>query len=97
MVHKPSALPAALAASLQALEVQPVLLQVARHVLASQTFHVHELHDRLRDSVFDAEMRDGVDEALVQRRGPHETRALERVRRIVLGACVGVNGVIRQR
>ena len=62
----------ALAASLQALEVQAVLLEVARHVLARQTLHVHELHDRLGHRVLDAEVRHGVDEALVQRRRPHQ-------------------------
>jgi arginine deiminase len=70
------------------LEVEPVLLKVRRDVLSRQTVDVHELHDRLRHRVANAEMRNRVDESLVKRRRPDEPRAFQRLR-VVFGACWG--------
>ena len=64
--------------ALQALEVQPVLLQVARHVLASQALDAHEVEDALGHSLVDAELVDRGDELLVQLRAPNHPRLLQR-------------------
>jgi len=62
---------------LHAFEIETVLLQVAGNVFSGQTIDAHELHYGLGNGVFYAEVRDGVDEALVELWGPHEARALE--------------------
>jgi len=62
---------------LHAFEIQTVLLQVAGDVFSGQTIHAHELHYGLGNGVFYAEVCDGVDEALMELRGPHKARALE--------------------
>ena len=54
------------------IEVETVLLQVTSDVFAGQTIDAHELHYGLGNGVFDAEVRDGVNEALVELWGPHE-------------------------
>ena len=46
----------------------------------------HELHYGLGHGVLDAEVRDRVDEALVQLRRPHEARALVHPGRLVAAA-----------
>ena len=55
-------------------------------VFTRETLDVHELHDRLRHRVLDAEVRHRVDETLVQGRGPHQSRAFQRLRVILLAA-----------
>ncbi|KAG2594455.1 hypothetical protein PVAP13_5NG647001 [Panicum virgatum] len=64
---------------LHPLHVQPVLLQVARHVLPRQPFHVHQLHDRLGHRLLDPQVRHHVHEPLVQLRRPHQPGPLRRV------------------
>ncbi|OQU88265.1 hypothetical protein SORBI_3003G443601 [Sorghum bicolor] len=68
---------------LHPLHVQPVLLQVAGHVLPRQPFHVHQLHDGLGHRVLDPQVRHHVHEPLVQLRRPHQPGTL------AVGACVG--------
>ena len=78
---------ASAAEPLHALEVEAVLLEVGRDVLAREAVDAHQLHYGLGHGVLDAEVRHGVDEALVQLRRPHEARPLERPRRLVAGAA----------
>lgn len=79
----PSSAAAAVADPLHALEVEAVLLEVRRNVLAREAIDAHQLHYRLGDGVLDAEVRHRVDEPLVQLRRPHEPGPLERPRRLV--------------
>jgi hypothetical protein len=82
----------AAAEPLHALEVEAVLLEVGRDVLAREAVDAHELHYGLGHGVLDAELRHGVDEALVQLRRPHEARALERPRRLVAAPAPAAAG-----
>nr|CAB3461476.1 unnamed protein product [Digitaria exilis] len=82
-----AAAPTAAAEALHALEVEAVLLEVGGDVLAREAVDAHQLHYGLGHGVLDAEVRHGVDEALVELRRPHEARALERPRRLVSAAA----------
>ncbi|CAL5094947.1 unnamed protein product [Urochloa decumbens] len=83
-----SASPAAAAAEpLHALEVEAVLLEVGGDVLAREAVHAHQLHYRLGHGVLDAEVRNGVDEPLVELRRPDQARPLQRPGRLVAGAA----------
>lgn len=62
---------------LHAFEIETVLLQVTGHVFSGQTIDAHELHYGLGNGVFYAEVGDGVNEALMELRGPHKAGALE--------------------
>lgn len=62
---------------LHPLEVKAVFLEVAGDVFTGQSVDAHELHYGLRDGVLDAEVGDGVDEALVELRRPDEAWTLE--------------------
>lgn len=75
--------------ALHSLEVEPVLLEVARDVLAGQAVDAHELHYGLRDRVLDPEVGHGVDEPLVELWGPHEPGTLEGPGRLVSGGVSG--------
>ncbi|KAF8765630.1 hypothetical protein HU200_008121 [Digitaria exilis] len=83
----PASAAAAAAEALHALEVEAVLLEVGGDVLAREAVDAHQLHYGLGHGVLDAEVRHGVDEALVELRRPHEARALERPRRLVAAAA----------
>lgn len=65
------------AETLHALEIQPILLEMAGDVLARKPVNAHQLHYCLGHGVLDAEMSDSVDEALVELGSPDEARALE--------------------
>ncbi|CAL4908218.1 unnamed protein product [Urochloa decumbens] len=84
-----SSSPAAAAAAepLHALEVEAVLLEVGGDVLAREAVDAHQLHYRLGHGVLDAEVGDGVDEALVELRRPDQARPLQRPGRLVAGAA----------
>lgn len=69
--------------TLHTLEVEAVLLEVTGDVLPGEAVDAHKLHDCLGDGVLDAEVGDGVDESLVELRGPDEARALEGTGRLV--------------
>lgn len=68
---------------LHALQVEPVLLQVTRHVLPSQPVNAHELHYGLGHGVLDSQVGHGVHEPLVELRGPHQPRSLQCPGRLV--------------
>mmetsp|Transcript_12902 Transcript_12902/g.51923 ORF Transcript_12902/g.51923 Transcript_12902/m.51923 type:complete len:530 (+) Transcript_12902:206-1795(+) len=84
--HEPRPTPGHAAAvdALQALEVEAILLQVARNVLAGQTLDAHEVEDALGHSLVDAELVDGGHKLLMQLRAPHHARLLERAVVLVL-------------
>ena len=68
----------------QALEIQPVLLQMRRHVLARQALNAHQTQDPFRHRLIDPELVHGGDELLMQLRGPHHPGLLQRRRILVL-------------
>lgn len=63
--------------TLHALEIQPILLEMAGDVLARKPINAHQLHYGLRHSVLDTEMSNSINEALVELRCPDKARALE--------------------
>ena len=63
-----------------------IQLNTLGDVLALGAVDVHEPHYGLGHGVLDAEVRDRVDEALVQKRRPHEARALVHPGRLVAAA-----------
>jgi hypothetical protein len=60
----------------RALEVAPVLLEVAGDVLAGDALDVHDLHDGLGHGGLVAELLDRLDEPAMELRGPHHPRLL---------------------
>lgn len=74
---------AAIGETLHPLQIKPVLLQMAGDVLAGQPVDAHQLHYRLRDSILDPQVGHGVDEPLVELRGPHEARPFQGPGRLV--------------
>jgi len=71
--------------ALHALQVEAVFLEMAGDVFAGQAVDAHELHYGLGNGVLDPQVGHGIHEALVQLRGPHQPRPLERPRRFLLG------------
>mmetsp|Transcript_4183 Transcript_4183/g.17210 ORF Transcript_4183/g.17210 Transcript_4183/m.17210 type:complete len:524 (+) Transcript_4183:257-1828(+) len=94
--HEPRPTPGRAAAvdALQALEVEAILLQVARNILAGQTLDTHEVEDALGHSLVDAELVDGGHELLMQLRAPHHARLLERAAVLVLIPAAAILDIV---